>query len=273
VRRSGRYNGGVSTPHNPEFAVHIDGLRLAGRPTAHSTYLRQLEEGREGYMTELIKEGLRPGMSVLDVGAHLGYLTLQAARAVGPSGRVYAFEPNPETLGYLRRNVRDNGAVDRVRVLQVALSDAGGTAPFYVTPAGDESRLYRHPTEARRVMARVARGDDVLPADLTVDLVKLDVEGAELAALAGLERTLVAASPALKLFVECNPSALLHAGASSRLLLRRLRELGFSPRLIDEAERRVVPAGDAIEGVTYVNLLCERAEPGGDGRQRDRPRT
>src|SRR5438046_3194738 len=65
------------------FEAEIDGLRLIGSTVAHRGYVKELADGRESFMVELFVRSLRPGMRVADVGAFIGFLTLQAARRVG----------------------------------------------------------------------------------------------------------------------------------------------------------------------------------------------
>ena len=78
------------------FDVEIDGLRLHGDHIGQLYYVRELlESDRETTFVGLLKSSISAEMTVVEGGAHMGYVTLQAARAVGPSGRVIAFEANP----------------------------------------------------------------------------------------------------------------------------------------------------------------------------------
>ncbi len=126
-------------------------------------------------------------------------------------------------------------------IFEAALSSASGRGFFHLTPHPDQSRFVAHVPDARRVRVALERGDALLPSR-PVHLLKLDVEGAELAALEGLRRIL--SSPDIRLLVECNPEALHRAGSSARELLERLRGLGFIPYLLDEARQELVPVGD-----------------------------
>src|SRR5437762_6700710 len=76
---------------------------------------------------------LRPGMTVLDVGANIGYYVLLAARMVGPEGFIYAVEPAPANVGALQRNLRLNALDDRVRVLHMGISDRRTVQPLYLS--------------------------------------------------------------------------------------------------------------------------------------------
>ena len=131
---------------------------------------------------------LQAGDTAVDVGAHVGTFTLSAARRVGPTGRVVAFEPNAKTRELLERNVRQNGFDDRVTVMPYALLDRDDRLPLGT------------PTESNSGMSRLGHGDtfvtcrrldDVL-AELDVARVraiKMDVEGFEAQVIAGGTRT------------------------------------------------------------------------------------
>jgi FkbM family methyltransferase len=140
---------------------------------------------------------LRPGDRVVDGGAHIGYLTLLASRCVGPSGEVHAFEPVSRTFAALEENVTLNGAAN-VRLNRVALAARAGQLELEVPidPEGEgflawgatSVLLRRGPTE--RVPAQPL---DEYARDHRLDriaLLKLDLEGAELEALRGMEELL-----------------------------------------------------------------------------------
>ncbi|HEX5102457.1 MAG TPA: FkbM family methyltransferase [Pirellulaceae bacterium] len=138
----------------------------------------------EREQTALFQRHIRSGQQVLDIGAAAGYYTLLAARLVGPTGSVIAFEPNPENLPYLRTHVRQNGLA-HVRVLNLAVSDQDGTARFGGGTGTGTARLQAD--GAYEVAVR--RLDDLAAEhDLAPQHLKIDVEGAELAVLRGGER-------------------------------------------------------------------------------------
>jgi FkbM family methyltransferase len=147
----------------------------------------------------LLVSALQPGDTFIDVGANIGYFTVLAARRVGDTGRVYAFEPHPDARAQLAANVARNGVADRVEICSDALSDADGCAVELFVP-GQESTLatLRPPTAAvpaseftRSIPVRTTTLDAWLrthPCDPA--LIKMDVEGAEDLVFRGMENTL-----------------------------------------------------------------------------------
>jgi FkbM family methyltransferase len=237
------------------FESHIGPARLSGAGVPHLAYFRELRAGREGYMSELLAAAAAPGAVVVDAGAHLGYLTqLAAARGA----RVYAFEPNPETRELLERGLARSRLADRVTVVPQALAARTEQRRLYLSGGGDTSSLYEH-GGARAVTVSCVRGDEFFAPDERLDVLKLDVEGGEVDALAGLRETLERSKAGLTVFAECNPDALTAAGHDAETLVAALRAHGLAVYVCDEAARALVPwSGPPASG--YVNLIA-RSEP------------
>jgi FkbM family methyltransferase len=168
----------------------------------------------EFFCAELFRTLVRPGMTVVDAGANIGQYTLFAAKRVGRAGTVLSFEPNPRTFAALQKNVAANGLEDIVRLFGSALSDVEGDFPLYVSPQEFNSGMASlrpydaHPSPEIRALAaadpaivtvRCRRLDDVLEdTGITrIDVIKADVEGAELAVLAGGAGVIDSAHPAI----------------------------------------------------------------------------
>jgi FkbM family methyltransferase len=151
---------------------------------------------------------LRPDSVVVDVGANLGFFTLQLARRLR-SGHVHAFEPHPSLGELLGRTVHVNGVRDRVTIHSFCLSDRDGPIKMYfpqghlgggrIVP-GKTSESAQHRQEAFMDSERKTL-DGVLPAGTAVDLVKIDVEGHELSVLRGMRRV-IDDSPHMVLLLE-----------------------------------------------------------------------
>src|SRR5919109_3585908 len=112
--------------------IEVGGLRISG-PAESWRVLSQIELGAlEPHEVSLFTDAVAQGAVVLDVGANIGWYTLLAARAAGPSGHVYSFEPDPRTLPSLEQNVRANG-FSNVSVIPKAASDASRRQTLYLS--------------------------------------------------------------------------------------------------------------------------------------------
>jgi FkbM family methyltransferase len=147
-------------------------------------------ESFEDAEMRLVSRLLRPGMTVVDIGAHHGLYSLLAAKLVGRRGRVLAFEPSPRERRRLQRHLRLNG-YRNVEVEERAVADASGEADLFVVQGfrdwGNSLRPPAVPEPTERVRVRVCQLDEALAERglRAVDFIKLDAEGAELAVLYG----------------------------------------------------------------------------------------
>jgi len=175
-----------------------DGLRFRVRLTDEIERAVYLFGVFEHLTLRALTRLLPPGGTFVDGGAHVGYFTLRAARLVGESGSVLAFEPDERNRARLEANVRLNGLAN-VRVLPYALLDRDGVVSF-AAAAGDNTGVGRIVDEGTAaVQVPAVRLDDALEEAriARVDAIKLDVEGAEAAALAGAAETLRRHRPAV----------------------------------------------------------------------------
>jgi FkbM family methyltransferase len=165
------------------------GARVVGYRWARHPY----EEGEWKFIQKI----LRPGMTFIDIGANQGFYTILGARSVMPGGIVYAFEPAPPEARKLRANLRLNGA-KQVVVEERALGAAVGNADFYLCH-GHQGSWSSLRVPAADVTARVSRIEvglttlDTYLADKDVSessVMKIDVEGGELAVLQGSQGVL-----------------------------------------------------------------------------------
>ncbi|MCA9288851.1 MAG: FkbM family methyltransferase [Phycisphaerales bacterium] len=164
------------------------GLRWVVGASTHGNWLGTFEGDKPRRMAERLK----PGMTVFDVGANVGYFTLLSARSVGPEGKVFAFEPLTRNLEFLRRHVKLN-ALDNVAVLDSAVSEHAGTAHF----SSGENHSMAHLADAGEFEVRLIGLDEEIDAGRLPDpnVLKMDIEGAESTALRGAKRMLERARP------------------------------------------------------------------------------
>jgi len=178
--------------------AHGEGKGLRFNPGgANPGYaLGTTEPGVQQALVEL----LEPGMTFYDVGANMGFFSLIAWRRVGSHGRVCAFEPLPESARTLRHNVGLNGARN-VAVVEAAVAAGPGRARLAVTAESVQAHLAEIDTDTPTlgvVDVQVTAIDAELAAGRAApDVVKIDVEGAELQVLEGMRETIEHHHPAL----------------------------------------------------------------------------
>src|ERR1051326_233068 len=175
---------------------------------------------------------IRPGMTVFDIGANLGLYSLMAGKRVGPSGSVHAFEPTPQLVRKLRDNAKLNGFAN-ITVNQLAISDECGTVDFYLSDEDDCSSLARISHSAIPVNALTL--DDYMTEQGIdrVDLMKVDVEGAEVKVFSG-GRKLFGRSDAPTILLEINPPSLETMGTSEQELTFLLCGYGYALTTVTE---------------------------------------
>lgn len=197
-------------------------------------YLDMTQGTWEPGVVSLFETMLAPGMAVVDVGAHIGYFSLLAAKQVEPLGRVFAFEPAPGNYDLLVRNIRLNGYRNIIPV-QKAVSNREGKSPLFLHPGAVAHTLFANtfgkPDSTIEVETITLDRFFAVEGWPTVHLVKLDIEGAEPAALEGMAELLIR-NPRIWLIVEFIPHILARAGTPPRRFVARLGELGFRIRLI-----------------------------------------
>ncbi len=172
--------------------------------------------GFEAAERKLVARVARPGMRVLNIGANIGLYTAMAAKLIGPTGEVHAFEPSTTTFVRLKRNMRLNNLTN-VLLNNVALSDATGRLILRSDPKNRAMDGHRF-VESMDESGAMTVGDEVIDCDTldmyfsriaggkllpTIDLMIMDVEGAEWAVLKGATRVLKA-STNLLIVLECS---------------------------------------------------------------------
>jgi FkbM family methyltransferase len=183
---------------------------------------------------------LRPGALAVDVGSGSGVRALALAAAVGPAGRVLCFEPVPQSAAALRRTLAANGFASRSEVLEIALADTDGIGTLHVPEDASLTSLTAPRDGGASESIQVVRTtlDQQIPAGRRVDLVALDVGGAEPLVWRGAARVR-RENPEIVFVLAWNARQLVRAGVDARTVLAEFAADGFSPVLV---------AADAPEG-------------------------
>ena len=174
---------------------------------------------------------LKEGMTVIDVGANTGIYALQASLTVGARGRVYAFEPVPHIYERLVEHVRINGSFN-ILTFPFALADSNGAATFHLGRTSGQGSLFRRETD-QTTTVRTQTLDSFL-ADQGikhVDVVKVDVEGAEVHVLRGMRELLSRPHKPMLMFEFC-PANLQAAGFTPAELFEAIVGYGYAGHVI-----------------------------------------
>jgi len=216
----------------------------------------------EPFETAWVSTEIRPGDTVLDLGANIGYYTLLFARLVGPSGKVYAFEPDPANCALLEKNIQRNGYTNVVLVPQ-AVAAASGVLRLYraATNQGDH-RAYDSGDGRSAIEVPAIALDDFFAGNARpIDFIKMDIQGSEFAALSGMQ-ALLRRQPHLKMVTEFWPFGLSRAGVVPTAYLDLLEAQGLELFEMDESrqavqrlDRAALAATLSVEKQNFTNLL------------------
>lgn len=224
---------------------------------------------RYKYATErgeiaLIRRLVHPGDAVVDVGANIGFYTQILAQCVGTSGHVYAFEPDALNLRRLRRRMEHHPQVETVHA---AVTDTSGRVDLYLSrDLSVDHRIYATEETRRKVAVDAVALDDFFRERRhTIEFVKMDIQGAEHAALRGM-RGVIERSPTLRILMEMWPTVLDRFGAGTDALLELVESYDLETRLVRSdgsvGERlksgKPLPAGYRLGA--YFSVLCARRE-------------
>lgn len=178
--------------------------------------------------TSFLKTILRPGMVFVDVGANIGYYTTLAAKIVGSSGRVIAFEPDSHNYDLLKRNVRHN-RLNNCTLHNMALGASSGVACIYSSSVNyGDHRVYDSGDERPASKVQIDTADALFEREGIgrVDVLKMDVQGFEQRVLEGMQLTLNKINN-MVILSEFWPDGLRLSGGSPDCFLAIMRNAGF----------------------------------------------
>lgn len=241
-------------------------LYLDSRDTAVACTLLML--GRyEPFASQVFSSLLQKGMVVVDIGAQIGYYTVLAATQIGPSGKVFAFEPEPQHFRLLCKNSSANGLTN-VFPQEKALLDQTGTHDFFLAAEClGRHGIYKNHDSVEKIEVETTTLDEFFSnRPEKVQLIKLDAEGAEPLIIKGMKQ-MISESKDLVLFTEFFPPNLQAGGHSPEGYLDELVRFGFNLHLLDENRRSIrrLEVGQLLEVCRAQpelvrNLLCTKRQ-------------
>jgi len=233
--------------------------RVIGNVQGYKIFLDIAENGIEKYLflygcwepecTRIFKEMLPKGAKVLELGANIGYYALLAARS---AERVYAIEPEPQNAALLRKNVTLNLWDDRIEVYELAASDSIGKASLYVSENRTMAKLAElsDSPEGSYIDIETTTIDEFLK-DEEVDVIRMDVEGAEWFIIKGMRNILEGIKP-LILIIEVHPNFIRNYGGDPIVMLNRLLDSGFKIKYLVKSQRESsISIRRCMKGIAY----------------------
>jgi FkbM family methyltransferase len=231
----------------PGVRMYLDPDDQVITPTILVTGAWELNE------TDLFRRLVKPGDTVVDAGANVGYYTVIGARLVGDKGKVYAFEPDPANFALLEKNVRLNGLTNVV-LERKALSNRKGTVQLFIADANKgDHRIYQPDGESRPwIDVEAVRLDEYFKGlGRGIDVLKMDVQGAEGLILEGMTGLLEGQTDGPTIFFELWPFGLKGMGTDAGELLKTLQSDHYTFYDMNPKER------GAPSRVTPADLLAE----------------
>jgi len=198
----------------------------------------------DDYFFNYIKQKQLSGKTILDIGAHIGYHSLCFAELVGKSGRVFAFEPNPYNVVYIKEALKNNtDLAKRIELFEIALSNKDGLEDFIFSDKVEEGmssgsfidsadtiwekEVFEKITGFKRMRVKTLSLDSLdqtVDGGIKPDVLKIDVEGAESLVLEGARRMILKYSPIILLEI--------HSMLNMYLILNFFYKIGYETELL-----------------------------------------
>ena len=214
---------------------------------------------KDGYHLQLIKPLIKPGDTVLDIGANIGFFGKFLSDCVGADGRVYCFEPDATNFRHLSRELKSRS---NVTLTQKAVASETGTLTLYISELLNvDHRTYEPERYSGKYDVEKTSIDDFVKGRFKVDFIKMDIQGFETDAIKGMKQT-IAENPNLIIFTEFWPHGLKSAGSSALELYDAFTQSGFTiskvyQQTVSPLSREEV-SKMKVEYFTDVNVLLRR---------------
>ena len=218
---------------------------------------------------KIIKNNVKECDNVIDLGANIGYFTLILAKLVGPTGKVFAFEPDPRNLALLKKNVEYNN-YKNVIIVPKAVSNVNDKCTLYTgQKTFGQNKIYKpKKTKTQKFIpidSETVRLDDFFKTNGLLDkisFIKIDVEGAEFLALSGMKEILKL-NKNIKIFTEAEISYLEDAGSSYDQFIDLLTENDFTFSIADNRTETLTKVNKSqlekiLNDEGSVNIFCVR---------------
>ena len=233
----------------------------------------------------ILKEILKPSMTIWDLGANIGYYAIMEAKIIGPQGKVYAVEPSPSNVELLKKNVALNRREDVVEISAVGISNRNGQAEFFLSEMSNVNTFHPTTREGARAAHLTGKAITVPIMDVPtfiagkrpVDLVRMDIEGHEVEVFESIIRAIDSQNFSARILFETHFPKYDDAAHNMREKLQGLFMRGYVPKIIASTDERkarfreygyiperLVKTDGAVRGMYYnvkpedaVRFICD----------------
>jgi FkbM family methyltransferase len=237
-------------PSGRKWMAETEGFRLWFDTGDREMGVRMALGSYEPQSVKLIRQYLRPGSQCIDAGANIGFFTCLMASIIGPHGKVYAFEPMPESFTLIEKNLQENGFESLVTLFNVACSDEKKTLTGSIA-----SRMYiaGEVPDCPSVQMQCDRVDALV--DEKIDFVKIDVEGHEPAAIKGMIGIFEKSKPVI--LSEISEYWLsTYSGMDGNGYLNMLVDLGYDVFRVDDQSKPIVRGSLRLEKLENLEVIA-----------------
>lgn len=212
----------------------------------------------ENTESKILKNEIKEGMTVLDLGANIGIYTMKLARLVGQTGKVWAFEPDKNNYSLLTKNVNAN-KYNNVTLVNKAVTDKTGIGKLFISEENKgDHRIFSGEEQRKSTDIETIALNDLFPNE-KIDFIKMDIQGAEYLALIGMSK-LIQRNEDLIILSEFAPSWIKNSGFSPQQFLDKITDLGFQLQYINDENGKIESISkesllDLCKGNKYLTLF------------------
>jgi FkbM family methyltransferase len=219
----------------------------------------------ESWIAKVFIDLLRPGMKVIDVGSNIGFYSLLAADKIGESGHLTCFEANPEISSLVFHNLHLNGFHNRSEVVTKAVYSHSTTLEFKVFESylgsssiwADDAHANAYRDQLRTINVETISLDEYFPENAQIDLIKMDVEGAEPYVLKGARR-IISSNPQVLIIMEFAPSVLKVSYGSIEKFYDEISSYGLTIyKINNDSTLTIMPLAEAKQ-ITWTDVVLKK---------------
>lgn len=185
---------------------------------------------REPECTRIMKQYIKKGMIIVDLGANIGYYALLEAAIMKDKGKIYAIEPFPPNYNLLKKNIELNSYENIIESYNIAISNKSGKDKMYMLKEHNLCNMMQS-NSTDFIEVQTSKLDDFLVDKQPPDLIRMDIEGFEYYVIDGMEKTLQNSMSCI-MFIEIHPYQIYEKGLDYKKPLQKLFKYGFVPKYV-----------------------------------------